>query len=66
MQAKVVHHAGMYHLALPDGTSVILDSSAIPKALEKGGDCQLMVVPAGESVPDGEGRELLNQLLHIA
>ncbi|MBI2051001.1 MAG: hypothetical protein HYT31_04330 [Parcubacteria group bacterium] len=66
MQAKVVHHAGMYRLALPDGTSVALDSSAIPKALAQGGDCQIVVVPAGESVPDAQGRELLNQLLHTA
>lgn len=63
MQAKVVHQAGAYRLALPDGTSVAMDSSAIPKALSAGGDCWLVVVPIGESVPDACARELLNQLL---
>ena len=66
MRAKVVHQAGAYRLALPDGTSVSVDASAVPASLAAGGDCAVVLVPLGERVPDAQGRELLNQLLQAA
>ncbi|MEK7189257.1 MAG: hypothetical protein AAB671_02040 [Patescibacteria group bacterium] len=66
MQAKVVHQNGAYYLAFSSGASVALDSSAVPKALEGGGDCMFVLLPAGEIAPAAQARELLNQLLHAS
>ncbi|OJI06804.1 hypothetical protein BK004_02445 [bacterium CG10_46_32] len=63
MQAKVVHDGSGSRVVLQSGESFFVDTHSLPSSLVKGGDCQLVFVPAGEAVPETQARDLLNALL---
>lgn len=63
MQARVVCDGRAKRVVLPNGESFSVDAQSLPASLSGGGDCHLVVVPAGEAVPESQARELVNALL---